>query len=64
MQADRVERLRRWHEEASEELHRLGAHDVDYLGLDLHVPEHGSVDLEASRAEGRLVAALVDIVRR
>jgi release factor glutamine methyltransferase len=31
--------LRRWHEEASAELHDLGAHDVEYLGLDLHVPE-------------------------
>lgn len=39
MSAERVHRLQQWHEEASEELHRLGAHDVEYLGLDLHVPE-------------------------
>jgi release factor glutamine methyltransferase len=39
MSAERVQRLRQWHEEASAELHRLGAHDVEYLGLDLHVPE-------------------------
>ena len=39
MPAERIEQLRRWHHEASAELHRLGAHDVDYLGLRLHVPE-------------------------
>ena len=39
MSADRVEQLRRWHDEASRELHALGAHDVEYLGLCLHVPE-------------------------
>ncbi|MFW2332434.1 methyltransferase [Ilumatobacter sp.] len=38
MSAERVQRLRRWHEEASHGLHQLGAHDVEYLGLDLHVP--------------------------
>ena len=38
--AARVEELRRWHEETSTALHGLGAHDVDYLGLHLHVPEH------------------------
>ncbi len=37
--AERVEQLRRWHEETSATLHRLGAHDVEYLGLALHVPE-------------------------
>jgi methylase of polypeptide subunit release factors len=36
----RIEELRRWHEDASAELHRLGAHDVEYLGLRLHVSEH------------------------
>ncbi len=39
MPADRVQRLRQWHEEASQELHVLGAHDVEYLGLHLHIPE-------------------------
>lgn len=39
MPADRVQRLRQWHEEASQELHQLGAHDVEYLGLELHIPE-------------------------
>jgi release factor glutamine methyltransferase len=37
---DRIAELRAWHEEASAELHSLGAHDVEYLGLVLHVPEH------------------------
>lgn len=37
--AERIEELRRWHDDASAELHALGAHDVDYLGLQLHVPE-------------------------
>ncbi len=39
MPPDRVEQLRRWHEWASESLHALKAHDVEYLGLDLHIPE-------------------------
>lgn len=39
MSAERVQRLRQWHQEAAEELRRRGAHDVHYLGLDLHVPE-------------------------
>lgn len=37
---ERIEELRRWHEDASAELHALGEHDVEYLGLVLHVPEH------------------------
>jgi release factor glutamine methyltransferase len=37
---DRIAELRAWHEEASAELHALGAHDVEYLGLRLHIPEH------------------------
>lgn len=36
--SERIELLRRWHEEASAELHEIGAHDVEYLGLQLHVP--------------------------
>ncbi|MCB9891416.1 MAG: methyltransferase [Planctomycetes bacterium] len=39
MSPERAERLRRWHEEASAELHALGAQDVTYMGLQLHVPE-------------------------
>jgi release factor glutamine methyltransferase len=38
MSPERVERLRQWHEASSESLHALG-HDVEYLGLDLHIPE-------------------------
>src|SRR5947209_12840701 len=39
MPSERVDRLRTWHDEASAERHALGAHDVEYLGLRLHVPE-------------------------
>ncbi|MEO1062224.1 MAG: HemK2/MTQ2 family protein methyltransferase [Actinomycetota bacterium] len=38
MSADEAERLRRWHERASEELHALGGRRVSYLDLDLEVP--------------------------
>ncbi len=38
MSAERAERLRRWHEDASAELRERGDGDVDYLGLRLHVP--------------------------
>lgn len=38
--AERIDELRRWHEDTSRSLHALGAHEVDYLGLCLHVPEH------------------------
>ncbi|MCP3936018.1 MAG: methyltransferase [Actinomycetia bacterium] len=38
MSRNRVDHLRRWHEDASESLHAIGAHDVGYLGLDLHIP--------------------------
>jgi release factor glutamine methyltransferase len=40
MSPERIEQLRRWHDDTSASLHSLGAHDVTYLGLDLHVPEH------------------------
>lgn len=36
---ERVEQLKQWHETTSAALHELGSHDVEYLGLDLHVPE-------------------------
>jgi release factor glutamine methyltransferase len=35
---ERIEELRRWHEDASAELHARGDVDVEYLGLRLHVP--------------------------
>ncbi len=57
--AGRIERLRRWHEEASAELHSLGAHDVDYLGLQLHVPEHVFPPTPTSDLLGREVMTRV-----
>jgi release factor glutamine methyltransferase len=59
LSAERVERLRRWHDETSAELHRLGAHDVSYLGLDLHVPEHVFPPTPTSDLLGREVLARV-----
>lgn len=59
MSAERVERLRRWHEEASAGLHALGAHDVEYLGLHLHVPEHVFPPTPTSDLLGREVMAAV-----
>lgn len=38
MNADRVDRLRRWHDQTSADLHLRGVGDVEYLGLRLHVP--------------------------
>ncbi len=55
----RVEQLRRWHEEASDALHRLGAHDVKYLGLDLHVPAQVFPPTRTSDLLGRQVIARV-----
>lgn len=60
MAADRVERLRRWHEEASTGLHQLGAHDVEYLGLDLHVPEQVFPPTPTSDLLGREVQRRVE----
>jgi release factor glutamine methyltransferase len=59
LSTQRVERLRRWHEEASAELHRLGAHDVAYLGLDLHVPGQVFPPTPTSDLLGREVIARV-----
>ena len=56
---DRVAHLRRWHEQVSAELHRLGAHDVDYLGLRLHVPEQVFPPTPTSDLLGRQVMATV-----
>ena len=55
MPTERIEQLRRWHHEASAELHRLGAHDVDYLGLRLHVPEQVFPPTPTSDLLGRQV---------
>jgi release factor glutamine methyltransferase len=59
MSPERVERLRRWHEEASVELHRLGAHDVEYLDLHLHVPDQVFPPTPVSDLLGREVLARV-----
>src|SRR6516162_5736127 len=59
MPPERVERLQRWHDEVSAELHRLGAHDVDYLGLRLHVPETVFAPTPVSDLLGRQVLAHV-----
>lgn len=40
MSADRVAKLRAWHDSASSDLHALGPSDLEYLGLQLHVPQH------------------------
>jgi release factor glutamine methyltransferase len=37
--AERVEQLRRWHEGVSSELHARPTADIEYLGLQLHVPQ-------------------------
>jgi release factor glutamine methyltransferase len=59
MPPERVDRLRRWHDEVSAELHRRGAHDVDYLGLRLHVPEKVFAPTPVSDLLGREVLAHV-----
>ncbi len=56
---ERVERLRRWHEDASAGLHALGARDVEYLGLSLHVPEHVFPPTPTSDLLGREVTRRV-----
>lgn len=55
----RVEELRRWHEDVSAGLHQLGAHDVEYLGLRLHVPEQVFPPTPTSDLLGREVIARV-----
>jgi release factor glutamine methyltransferase len=47
--------LRLWHEAASIDLHRLGGHEVSYLGLDLFVPEHVFPPTPTSDLLGRAV---------
>jgi release factor glutamine methyltransferase len=55
MSAERAARLQRWHLDASTELHALGAHDVEYLGLHLHVPEGVFPPQAMSQLLGRAV---------
>lgn len=57
--AERVEVLRRWHEDTSASLHAQGAHDVAYLGLDLHVPPMVFPPTPVSDLLGRAVQAEV-----
>lgn len=56
---ERIEELRRWHEDVSARLHQLGAHDVEYLGLRLHVPEQVFAPTPTSDLLGREVLARV-----
>lgn len=57
MPPERVARLLRWHEEASKELHLRGAHEVEYLGLHLHVPAQVFPPTPTSDLLGRAVLA-------
>jgi release factor glutamine methyltransferase len=59
MSAERVAQLRQWHEAVSAELHGVGARDVDYLGLRLHVPEQVFAPTPTSDLLGRLVLGRV-----
>ncbi len=59
MSLARVERLQQWHEEASEELHALGAHSATYLGLELHIPDQVFPPTPTSDLLGRQVQARV-----
>lgn len=59
MSPERVDQLRQWHEAASEALHALGNHDVEYLGLDLHVPEQVFPPTPTSDLLGRQVRSRV-----
>lgn len=55
MSAKRAAQLRRWHQRASVELHALGAHDVEYLGIQVHVPEGVFSPQPMSQLLGRAV---------
>lgn len=57
MSAERAARLRKWHDEVSSELGSLGAHDVEYLGVRLHVPVGVFPPQPMSRLLGRAVIA-------
>jgi release factor glutamine methyltransferase len=60
MPPERADALARWHEEASVAIHALGHHRVEYLGLDLVVPEHVFPPAPMSQLLGR---AVLDEVR-
>lgn len=60
MSADRVEWLRSWHDDASAALGALGDHEVDYLGIHLHVPAGVFPPAPMSQLLGRAVVAEVD----
>ena len=55
MSAEYADALERWHRAASHELHALGHHEVQYLGLDLVVPEHVFPPAPMSELLGRAV---------
>lgn len=59
MSAADVDRLQRWHERASAELHRLGRHRMNYLGLELVIPERVFPPTPTSNLLGRAVLAEV-----
>ena len=64
MPAERVARLRQWHAEASADLHALGDHDVEYLGLRLHVPAQVFPPTPTSDLLGREVQSHARSARR
>ena len=60
MSAERVDRLRLWHDDVSAALHALGDHHVEHLGLGLHVPAGVFPPAPMSRLLGRAVMDEVD----
>lgn len=56
MSPARAARLRRWHDDVSSRLHALGDHDVEYLGLRLHVPAGVFPPAPMSQLLGRAVS--------
>lgn len=59
MSTERAESLRRWHDDASAALGALGDHEVDYLGIHLHVPAGVFPPAPMSQLLGRAVIAEV-----
>jgi len=57
--AERVEQLRRWHEDVSSDLHARPSSDVEYLGLQLHVPNGVFGPTPTSDLLGKVVTAHV-----
>ncbi|HSL74306.1 MAG TPA: hypothetical protein VK853_07560 [Ilumatobacteraceae bacterium] len=54
--AERVEQLRRWHEDVSSELHARPTADIEYLGLQLRVPQGVFAPTPTSDLLGNLVS--------